>query len=109
MAALQIIERGDMSASELRGGWAGEIGQTQFLPDAYVKYAVDFDGNGRRDLIHSSADLLASTANFLKAHGWQRGAPWGEGSANYNVIREWNRAEVYVKTIAVMADKLDGR
>lgn len=109
LAALQIIERGDMDASELRGGWAGEIGQTQFLPDAYVKYAVDFDGNGRRDLIGSSADVLASTANFLKAHGWQRGAPWGEGSANFDVIREWNRAEVYVKTIAVMADKLDGR
>lgn len=109
VAALQIIDRGDMSASELRGGWAGEIGQTQFLPDAYVKYAVDFDGDGRRDLIHSSADVLASTANFLKSNGWQRGAGWSEGSANFNVIREWNRAEVYVKTIAVMADKLDGR
>lgn len=109
MAALLIIERGDMRASELRGGWAGEIGQTQFLPDAYVKYAVDFDGDGRRDLIHSSADVLASTANFLKSNGWQRGAPWGEGSANFNVIRTWNRAEVYVKTIAVMAEKLDGR
>ena len=109
VAALQIIDRGDMSASELRGGWAGEIGQTQFLPDAYVKYAVDFDGDGRRDLIHSKSDVLASTANFLKAHGWKRGQPWGEGTANYEVIRDWNRAGVYVKTIAVMADKLDGR
>lgn len=109
VAALQIIERGDMSAGELRGGWAGEIGQTQFLPDAYVKYAVDFDGDGRRDLIHSKSDVLASTANFLKAHGWKRGQPWGEGTANYEVIRDWNRAGVYVKTIAVMADKLDGR
>lgn len=109
LAALKIIDRGDMAASQLVGGWAGEIGQTQFLPDAYVKYAVDFDGNGRRDLIHSSADVLASTANFLKGHGWQRGAGWGPGTANYNVIREWNRAEVYVKTISVMADKLDGR
>lgn len=109
MAALIIIDRGDMSAGELRGGWAGEIGQTQFLPDAYVKYAVDFDGNGRRDLIHSAADVLASTANFMKSHGWQRGQGWGPGTANYDVIREWNRAEVYVKTISVMADKLDGR
>lgn len=108
-AALQIIDRGDMRANELRGGWAGEIGQTQFLPDAYVKYAVDFDGDGRRDLIHSKADVLASTANFLKAHGWQRGQQWTEGTANYAVIRDWNRAEVYVKTISVMADKLDGR
>lgn len=109
MAALQIIDRGDMSVGELRGGWAGEIGQTQFLPDAYVKYAVDFDGDGRRDLINSKSDVLASTANFLKAHGWKRGQPWGEGTANFGVIRDWNRAEVYVKTIAVMADKLDGR
>ncbi|MGE0055234.1 MAG: lytic transglycosylase domain-containing protein [Hyphomicrobium sp.] len=109
LASLKIIDRGDMSAKALVGGWAGEIGQTQFLPAAYVKYAVDFDGNGHRDLIHSSADVLASTANFLKGHGWQRGQGWGPGTANYNVIREWNKAEVYVKTISVMADKLDGR
>lgn len=107
--ALKIIDRGDMPVSELRGGWAGEIGQTQFLPDAYVKYAVDFDGDGRRDLIHSSADVLASTANFLKAHGWQRGQGLGPGTANYNVIREWNKAEVYVQTISVMASQLAGR
>lgn len=108
-AALQIIDRGDMAASQLRGGWAGEIGQTQFLPDAYVKYAVDFDGDGRRDLINSPEDVLASTANFMKSHGWQRGQGWGEGSPNYDVIREWNKAEVYVKTISVMADQLGGR
>ncbi len=109
LGALKIIDRGDMSAAQMRGGWAGEIGQTQFLPDAYVQYAVDFDGNGRRDLVRSVPDVLASTANYLKAHGWQRGAGWGPGTANYNVIRDWNKAEVYVKTIAVMADQLDGR
>ena len=107
--ALKIIDRGDMTAAQMRGGWAGEIGQTQFTPDAYVKYAVDFDGDGRRDLVRSSPDVLASTANFLKAHGWQRGQGWGPGSANYDVIREWNKAEVYVKTISVMADQLAGR
>ena len=107
--ALKIIDRGDMTPSQLRGGWAGEIGQTQFTPDAYVKYAVDFDGDGRRDLVHSSADVLASTANFLKSHGWQRGQGWGPGTANYDVIREWNKAEVYVKTISVMAGQLAGR
>ncbi len=107
LAALKIIDRGDTSVAQLKGGWAGEIGQTQFLPDAYVKYAVDFDGNGRRDLVNSSADVLASTANFLKAHGWQRGAGWGPGTGNYDVIRDWNKAEVYVKTISVMAEKLN--
>jgi lytic murein transglycosylase len=106
MAALNIIDRGDMSAGQLRGGWAGEIGQTQFLPVAYVKYAVDFDGNGRRDLVNSVPDVLASTANFLKAHGWSAGADYQPGSGNFGVIAEWNKAEVYQRTIAAMAEKM---
>jgi lytic murein transglycosylase len=106
--ALRIVQRGDMTPTELRGGWAGEIGQTQFLPSGYFKYAVDFDGDGRRDLVNSVPDVLASTASFLKAHGWQRGQSWEPGTANYAVIREWNRAEVYQRTIAVMATKLRG-
>ncbi len=106
--ALRIIDDAHMRADELRGGWAGEIGQTQFLPTPYVKYAVDFDGDGRKDLIHSVPDILASTANFLKGHGWQSGQSWHPGSANYEVIKDWNRAQVYQRTIAVMADKLRG-
>jgi lytic murein transglycosylase len=104
--ALRLVQRGDLTAAELRGGWAGEIGQTQFLPSGYFKYAVDFDGDGRRDLVHSVPDILASTANFLKGHGWQAGQSWEPASANYAVIKEWNRAEVYQRTIAVMAVKL---
>jgi lytic murein transglycosylase len=104
--ALRIVQRGDLSLAQMRGGWAGEIGHTQFLPSSYWKYAVDFDGDGRRDLERSVADMLASTANFLKAHGWQAGQAWGPGTANYAVLREWNRAEVYQRTIAVMATKL---
>jgi membrane-bound lytic murein transglycosylase B len=92
----------------MRGGWAGEIGPMQFLPGAYVKYAVDFDGDGRRDLLNSVPDMLASTANYLKGHGWQRGQSWEPGTANYAVIKAWNRAEVYQRTIAVMAGKLGG-
>ena len=109
IAALKIVQRGDMTPRQLVGGWGGEIGQTQFLASSYVKYAVDFDGNGRRDLVRSVPDLLASTANYLKAKGWRRGQDWGPGTANYGVIREWNRASVYVRTIAVMADKIAGR
>ncbi|KUO59016.1 MAG: lytic transglycosylase [Alphaproteobacteria bacterium BRH_c36] len=105
-AALRIVEKGDMSPAEMRGGWAGEIGQVQFLPGSYDKYAVDYDGDGRRDLVHSVPDILASTASFLKGHGWQRGAPWGPGTANYAVIKDWNRADVYARTIALMAEKL---
>ena len=92
----------------MRGGWAGEIGQTQFLPTPYVKYAVDFDGDGHKDLVRSVPDILASTANFLKAHGWQRGQPWQPGTANYAVLAEWNKAEVYQRTIAAMASKIGG-
>lgn len=107
--ALQIVARGDMSPDQMRGAWAGELGQTQFLASNYVKYAVDYDRNGRRDLIRSQADVLASTANYLKAYGWRRGQPWGPGTANYNALRGWNKAEVYVKTISVMAEKMAGR
>ena len=104
--AIRIVQRGDMTPSQLRGGWAGEIGQTQFLPSPYIKYAVDFDGDGRRDLVNSVPDILASTASFLRGHGWQRGGSWEPGSANYSVIRDWNRAEVYQRTISVMASRL---
>ncbi len=103
---LRIVERGDMTPAELRGDWAGEIGQTQFLPSSYVQFAVDFDGNGKRDLIRSAPDALASTANYLKNKGWRPGEPWGEGTANFNVILEWNKARVYAKTIALFAEKL---
>lgn len=107
MAALTIINRGDMSHAQLVGAWAGEIGQTQFLPSSYVKFAVDFDGNGRRDLIRSVPDVLASTANYLRGYGWQRGQPLTEGSKNFAVLREWNRAQVYQKTIALFASRLE--
>ena len=104
--ALRVIDRGDMAASEMHGAWAGEIGQTQFMPSSYLKYAVDFDGNGRRDLLHSAPDVLASTANYLASYGWQRGKGWDPGSPNFNVIQQWNKSEVYAKTIAYFATQL---
>ena len=108
IAALQIVDRGDMAPSDLHGAWAGEIGQTQFLPSSYLKYAVDYDGNGRRDLIRSVPDVLASTANYLKGYGWQRGQPWGEGTANFQVLLQWNASQVYTKTVAYFAQQLAG-
>src|SRR5207237_8824991 len=107
MAALTIVERGDLSVAEMRGAWAGELGQTQFLPSSYVKFAVDFDGNGRRDLIRSVPDALASTANYLKGYGWERGQPWTEGTANFQVLLQWNSSQVYTKTVAYFAQQLD--
>src|ERR1700709_2481789 len=106
MDALRIVERGDLTPSEMRGAWAGEIGQTQFMPSSYIKFAVDFDGNGRRDLLRSAPDVLASTANFLASNGWQRGKDFEPGSANFAVIQQWNKSEVYSKTIATFASQL---
>jgi lytic murein transglycosylase len=106
MDALRIIEHGDLAPQEMRGAWAGEIGQTQFMPSSYIKFAVDFDQNGRRDLLHSPPDVLASTANFLAGYGWQRGKDWEPGSANFAVIQQWNKSEVYAKTIGYFATQL---
>lgn len=106
MSALTIINRGDMTIAQLLGAWAGEIGHTQFLPSSYVKFAVDFDGNGKRDLIRSVPDALASTANYLRGYGWQQGGDVSEGSPNFAVLREWNRAQVYQKTIALFTNRL---
>ncbi len=105
--ALRIIERGDLTSSDMIGAWAGEIGQTQLLPSSYLSFAVDFDGYGRRDLIHSPLNALASTANYLKNYGWTRDQPWTEGSANFNALQKWNESEIYAKTIAYFATRLD--
>ena len=77
LAALDILEHGDVSPENLRGSWAGAMGQTQFIPTTYNSYAVDFDGDGRRDIWQSSADALASAANYLQSSGWKEGQPWG--------------------------------
>jgi len=106
MDALRIVERGDLAPQEMRGAWAGEIGQTQFMPSSWIKFAVDFDGNGRRDLLKSAPDVLASTANFLASYGWQRGKDWEPGSANFAVLQQWNKSEVYAKTVGYFASQL---
>lgn len=105
--ALRIVQRGDLNPATMHGAWAGEIGQTQFMPSSYVKYAVDFDGKGRRDLIRSVPDVLASTAKYLQAYGWQRGQGWAPGEANFAVIQQWNASSIYSKTIALLATRID--
>jgi lytic murein transglycosylase len=106
IAALQIVQRGDLPLRDLIGAFAGELGQTQFLPSSYIKYGVDYDGNGHVDLRHSVPDVLASTANLLKVNGWRAGAPFGEGTPNFEVMREWNRSEIYRKTMVLFAERL---
>jgi len=108
LAALTIIQRGDLPLRDLIGAYAGEIGQTQFLPSSYIKYGVDFDGDGHVDLRHSVPDVLASTANLLHSYGFKKGQAYDEGSANFEAMHEWNRAVIYRKTIAYFADRLIG-
>ena len=106
MDALRIVERGDIAPQDMKGAWAGELGQTQFMPSSWMKYAVDFDGNGKRDLLHNVPDVLASTANYLAGYGWQKGKDWQPGSPNFAVLQQWNKSEVYSKTVAYFATQL---
>ena len=107
LATLEILDRGDISPERLKGSWAGAFGPTQFMPTSFKRFAVDFDGDGRRDVVDSPADLIGSTANNLKADGWIAGQSWGyevvlpagfdfllADSINAMPLREWERRGV---------------
>ena len=96
MAALQLIDRGDLAPDEMRGAWAGEIGQTQFLPYDYNESAVDFDGDGKRDLRNSVPDVIASTANLLRKHGWQPGQAWMH-EVRVPEEMDWSQADIAIQ------------
>jgi lytic murein transglycosylase len=94
--ALRVIQRGDLSPPEMHGPWAGEMGQFQFVPTVYYKYAVDFDGSGKRDLITNTPDALASAANYLNGLGWKAGQPWLE-EVRVPADMDWSQAELTIK------------
>lgn len=106
-AAMTIIQQGQLSRNQMRGAGHGELGHTQFLPSSYLKFAVDGDGNGRRDLVGSKTDALASTANYLRAFGWKRGRGYQPGQPNFRAIKAWNAAGVYQQAIAIIALQID--
>ncbi|RVV99090.1 lytic murein transglycosylase [Mesobaculum littorinae] len=106
LAALKLVDRGTISPSSI-GAMHGELGHTQFLPGNALAYGVDGNGDGRIDLTNQT-DALASTANYLRAKGWQPGAGYQQGQPNYRVIQEWNAATVYQQAIAIMAARIDG-
>ncbi len=102
LLAMQILQEGHVTRRRMRSSWAGAMGHTQFLPSDFQKYAVDFDGDGKRDIWGNVSDALASTANYLKQNGWEAGKTWGyevklpkgfdctlEGAANTRPIGEW--------------------
>lgn len=108
LATLEILHRGDVRPEQLKGSWAGAFGPTQFMPTSFKRYAVDFDGDGRRDVVDSIPDVIASTANNLKKDGWATGQPWGyevelpigfdyllADRARQTTIREWENLGVH--------------
>ena len=97
IAALKIVDRGDLTPAEMIGSWAGELGQTQFLPTHYFNYAVDYDGDGHRNLLRSAPDVIGSTANYI-ANGlkWRRGEPWLQEVRAPQSL-PWDQADLTIK------------
>ncbi len=106
IGALKLVDQGSIDAASI-GAKHGELGHTQFLPGNALAYGVDGNGDGVIDL-NSAVDALASTANYLRAMGWQAGKGYAEGQPNFRVLNEWNAATVYQQAIALIAAKIDG-
>ena len=123
--ALKIINGGQWSSDDLVGSWAGAMGNCQFMPSSYLKYAVDFDGDGKADIWNSLPDSFASIANYLHQSGWVRGIGWGQASdaddavypgekeeggyavtSNYAVLLKWNRSRYFATSVGLLADQL---
>lgn len=131
LAALRILAAGDTTPAAMKGSWAGAMGHTQFIPTSFESLAVDFTGDGRRDIWGTDpSDALASTANYLARSGWRRGEPWGELAsqggaggriitppgapsfrvyANFDVIKRYNNADAYAIAVGHLSDRLRGR
>lgn len=131
IAALRILQRGDTTPRNLVGSWAGAMGHTQFIPTSYQSFAVDFNGDGRRDIWSDDpTDALASTASYLARNGWRQGLKWGAeaGTAgvsgrtiqpqrggvsftvtrNFNVLKTYNNSDFYAIAVGHLADRLEG-
>jgi membrane-bound lytic murein transglycosylase B len=113
LAALEIIRDGHINQSEMVGSWAGAMGQTQFMPSSYVAYAVDYDGDGRKDIWNSVPDSLASTANFLKQSGWRPGVDWGyevKLPDGFDFGKAWKKNSIPLRDWAKMGvARMDGK
>ena len=131
IAALRILQRGDTTPAQLTGSWAGAMGHTQFIPTSYQSFAVDFNGDGRRDIWgEDPADALASTASYLARNGWRSGLKWGAEAGtggpsgrtiqpqrggvqftvtrNFNVLKTYNNSDLYALGVGHLADRIGG-
>jgi membrane-bound lytic murein transglycosylase B len=134
IAALKILQRGDVTQKDFVGSWAGAMGHTQFIPTSYIAYAVNFDGDGKADIWHSVPDALATAAQLLKKNGWRSGERWGgeisrtsvnryekilalqdnKGPVfalqkNFFVVKRYNNADKYALAVLLLADRIAGK
>lgn len=105
IAALTLVDKGVLSSSST-GAMHGEVGQTQFLPKNVLLYGASLNGGGID--LNEKSDALASTANYLRGHGWRPGAGYQPGEPNYAALQEWNAASVYQQALAIMGNEIDG-
>lgn len=106
--ALKIMKTEKISLEEFEGSWAGAFGQCQFMPSSYLRYAVDFDKDGKRDIWNTHADIFASIANYLNKEGWKEKGKIKEGSHNFKVILRWNRSRYFATAVGKLAQEIGG-
>lgn len=106
--ALKIMEAEKISVDDFQGSWAGAFGQCQFMPSSFLKYAVDFDGDGKRDIWYTQADVFASIANYLHSEGWNPDEGIEEGGNNFKVLLKWNRSRYFATAIGKLVEAIRG-
>ncbi len=104
--ALKIMEVEKLSNDNFDGSWAGAFGQCQFMPSSYLKYAIDFDGDGKRDIWYTQGDIFASIANYLHSEGWNNDEGISEGNNNFNVLLKWNRSRYFATAVGKLANAI---
>lgn len=105
--SLKIMDEEKIAVDDFSGSWAGAFGQCQFMPSSFLKYAVDFDGDGKRDIWYSQADIFASIANYLHSEGWRSDENIEEGNNNFKVLLKWNRSRYFATAIAKLVEALE--
>ena len=106
MKALWVLDAEHISRDDFQGSWAGAMGQCQFMPTSFLKYAVDFDGDGKRDIWNTEVDVFASIANYLHSEGWDMNGKIIEGSNNFKVLLKWNRSRYFATAVGRLAEAI---
>lgn len=107
--ALKILDQGHIDVEDMKGSWAGAMGQCQFMPSSFLRYAVDHNGDGRKDIWGTKADVFASIAHYLSSEGWNEGQRLGSADnkkSNFNVVLRWNRSRYFATAVGKLADAI---